>query len=263
MLEALTTAAPEAEATVAEAIPAEQSPQDAKLAETFQRITKQETHLKNERAKIEEARRSFEAEKEKAERYRSLEGKNPFEILEHFGITYDKLLQADKERANPVDPNVKKALEKVQELESKLISKEEQAANERRSSAEMHIKSEIQKTIREHEFDMIEILGAEQAVIDYMEEMYDQTNEIIDYKVACQAITDNLVEQYNKLSKSKWVRPKEEPEVLESAAEQTKPRTATLTQKMSQSSTTKPKVLSDAQRMAEALALLNNSFLQK
>jgi len=231
------------------------SPEDAKLAETFQRITKQEAHLKSERSKIDEARKAFEVDKAKAEKYSQLEGKDPFEILEHFGISYEKLVEADKARRNPLDPNVKKALERVQELESKITSKEQEAADERRSRAELQIKADIQKTIKEHEFDVIEILGAEQAVIDYMEEMYNQTNEIIDYKEACQAVSDSLVEQYNKVSKSKSIRPKSEPELVESAEESKFPKT--ITHKMAQSTLPRPAKLTEAQRMAEALAILN------
>lgn len=264
-LSAITTNTP-AEAAPAEVIattstaPKETSvevtPQDAKLAETFQRITKQETHLKNERAKIEEARKAFEADKAKAEKYSQLEGKDPFEILEHFGITYEKLLEADKNKRTPIDPNVKKALERVQELESKIVSKEEQMEAERRSRAELQIKADIQKTIKEHDFDVIEILGAEQAVIDYMEEMYNQTNEIIEYKDACQAITDSLVEQYNKVGKSRFLsKLKSEPEVSETA--ETKPKSQSITHKMAQSTLPRPAKLSETQRMAEALAILN------
>lgn len=237
-----------------EAVAVEQSPEDKKLAETFQRINKQETHLKSERAKIEEARKAFEADKAKADKYASLQGKNPFEILEHFGITYDQLLKADKEKHNPVDPNVKRALDRVNELESKILSKEDEATKERRARAELQIKADIQKTIKENEYDILEIAGAEQAVIDYMEEIYNQTQEIMDYKEACQAVTDNLVEQYHKLSTSKWVKPK----VVETVIEE-KPATAiTLTNKSTQAIPTKGKVLNEAERMKAALQALNS-----
>jgi len=229
------------------------SDSDKKLADTFQRINKQETHLKSERVKIEEARKAFESEKEKAERYKSLEGKSPFEILEHFGITYDKLLEADKERHNPIDPAVRKALEKVEQLESKLNTKDEEATRERRTRAEIQMKADIAKTIKEHEFDVIETMNAESVVVEYMEEIYSQTGEIPDYKEACQAVTDNIVEQYHKLSKSKWVKPKEE-SIKESIPEII-PKT--LANKMTQSNDTKPKILNEAERMKAALQALH------
>lgn len=232
----------------------EKSPEDIKLAETFQRINKQETHLKSERQKIDEARKAFEAEKAKAEKYSSLEGKDPFEILEHFGISYERLLEADKAKRNPIAPEVKKALDRVSELESKILSKEEEATKERRAKAELQIKADIQKTIKDNEFDILEIAGAEQSVVEYMEEIYNQTGEIIDYKDACQAVAENLAEQYHKLSKSKFVQPKVSAPVIE---EEKAPTAMTLTNKMVQSIPTKPKILNEAERMKAALQALN------
>ena len=242
------------EVVTPEAITPEQSPQDKKLAETFQRIAKQESHVKAERAKIDEARKAFETEKAKADKYSSLEGKNPFDILEHFGISYDKLLEADKERRNPMDPNVRKALQEVEALKSQLSTKDEEATQERRSKAELQIKAEIARTIKDNEFDVIEVMGAESAVMEYMEEIYSQTQEIPDYKEACQAVADSIVEQYHKLSKSKWVQPKAE--VKEQSIQKSIPDSKSLSNKMTQSAVANDKPLTEAQRFQAALNAL-------
>lgn len=235
--------------------PVETKSEDAKLAETFKRVAKQEEHIKSERTKIEQARKEFEAEKEKASKYSSLLDKNPFEILEHFGVTYDKLLEADKERSNPIDPNVKRALQEVEALKSKVSLKEQEAVQERRARAEVQVKAEIAKTIKEHEFDVIEALGEEQAVMEYMEEMYAQTQEIPDYKEACQAITDSIVERYSKLKDSKWMKSKEviptEPDTKSDN------KATTLTNKMTQSAVANDKPLTEKQRFQAALNALN------
>lgn len=227
--------------------------EDTKLAETFQRVAKQEAHIKSERAKIEQARKEFEVEKEKATKYSSLAGKSPFEILEHFGITYDKLLQADKERANPIDPHVKRALQEVEALKNQVSAKEQEAIQERRSRAELQVKSEIAKTIKEHDFDVIEKLGAEDAVMEYMEEMYSQTQEIPDYKEACQAIVDSIVDKYSKLKDSKWMKPQEPVKV--EPIPQADPKLG-LSNKMTQSATLNDKPLTEAQRFQAALNAL-------
>ncbi len=101
---------------------------------------------------------------------------------------------------------LKKALDEVQKLKSSLTLKEEEALKEKRTRAEVQIKADIARTIKEHEFDVIELAGAEQSVLDYMEEMYSQTGEIPDHKDACQAVADNIVQQYQKLSQSKLVK---------------------------------------------------------
>lgn len=231
------------------------SPEDIKLAETFQRIAKQENHVKSERSKIEQARKEFEAEKQKAEKYNSLVGKNPFEILEHFGITYDKLLQADQERRSPVDPNVKKALDAVEQLKSELQTEKEAVTKERRSKAEIQLMANIDKTIKEHEFDVIEHLGAQDTVREYMEEMYSLTGEIPDFKEACQAVTDDIVSKYQKISGSKWVKPKE----TTTPVEENKPIfSKTLTNKMTQSSVGADKPMTEAERMKAAIQALSS-----
>lgn len=241
------------EEPVTEAPKVEQSPEDKKLAETFQRISKQEAHLKSERQKIEEARKAFESDKEKAEKYSSLTGKDPFEILEHFGISYEKLLEADKARANPIDPTVKRALDEVQQLKSSLNLKEEEAAKERRTRAELQIKADIAKTIKENDFDVIELVGAQDSVLEYMEEMYSQTGEIPDHKEACQVVANSILEQYQKLSSSKLIKAKEIPAP---EAETKQAASQTISQKMGQSTVSKPKVLSESERFQAALQAL-------
>jgi hypothetical protein len=222
-------------------------------AEAFAKISKQEKFLRAERAKIEEARRAFDAEKQKAESYNRLSSaKDPFEILEHFGITYEQLLEADQKRANPIDPTVKKALDKVQELENRLKAKEEEAIQERRTKAEMQLRAEITKTIKEQDYDIIELAGAEQSVIDYMEEIYNQTGKVIPAQEACDAVTNALVEQYQKVSKSKRLQPKVEQPKVEMPKEPTK----TLTNKMTQSSTKSSAPMTEQERIKAALALM-------
>lgn len=243
------------DSVVTETVPKEpEVSADAKLEDTFKRITKQETHIKAERAKIDEARKAFEVDKAKADRYSSLEGKNPFEILEHFGITYDKLLEADKSRRSPVDPMVKRALDSVEQLKSELSLEKEKTVAERRSKAEVQLMANIDKTIKEHEFDVIEHLGAQDTVREYMEEMYSLTGEIPDYKEACQAITDDIVAKYQKISGSKWLKPKEEP-VKEDIFT---PTPKTLTNKMTQTSVSNDKPMTDMERMKAAIKMMSS-----
>lgn len=236
-----------------EAIKPPESLQEDKLSQTFQRIAKQENHVKAERAKIDLARKELEAEKIKADKYSSLEGKDPFSILEHFGISYDKLLEADKQRRNPIDPNIKKALESVEQLKSQLNDREQEVIKEKRSRAEIELMTNISKTIKEHEFDVIEQLGAEPIVREYMEEMYSLTGEIPDYKDACQAVTDDIVNKYQKISNSKWVKPKEEIIIKEEVPVGSK----TLTNKMVQSSVANDRPMTDSERFKAALQTLN------
>jgi DNA-binding protein H-NS len=241
-----------------EAIKAPESPQESNLSDTFQRIAKQESFVKSERAKIEEARKAFEADKEDISKYRSLKEKNPFEILEHFGISYDKLLQADKDRQNPIDPMVKKALDAVEQLKGELNSEKEKVVQERRSKAEIKLQADIAQVIKTHEFDLIEKLEAKDSVREYMEEMYATTGEIPDVKEACEAVTERLAARFMSVKDSKWLKPKEAP-VPERATESNTEtqKNHTISNKMTQSSVGTDKPMTESERFKAALQAMN------
>lgn len=237
-----------------EVIKEPETPQDSKLAETFARIAKQESFVKSERVKIEEARKAYEADKEDINKYRSLKDKDPFEILEHFGISYEKLVEADKNRRNPVDPMVKKALEAVEKLKGDLESEKEKVIQERRSKAEIQLQTSIAQTIKEHEFDLIDKLEAQNDVRDYMEEMFATTGEIPDVKKACEAVTEKLVAKFLKVKDSKWLIPKEEPKPEEPKAEESR----TISNKMTQSSVGTDKPMTEAERIKAAIQAMSS-----
>jgi hypothetical protein len=116
--------------------------------------------------------------------------------------------------------------------------------------------SEISTTIRDNEYDLIEKLGEESAVRDYMEEMYAQTGEIPDIKEACEAITDSLVAKISAVKESKWLKPKE-PKVEEPIVDETPKNIQTLSNKLTQSTTAKDKVMTEAERMKAAIEAMN------
>lgn len=237
--------------TITETEPAEKS----LLAEQFNRIAQQEKFIKNERQKIDEARKQFEAEKALADSYKSLKDKNPFEILEHFGITYDKLLEADKERNNPIDPAIKKALEKVEQLELRLSKADKEAEEARIAKAEVQLKADISKVIKEKEYDIIEKLGAEDTVKDYMEEYFNQTGEIPKIEEACEAILEELINKFTAIKDSKWLAPKVTTKPEEKTTDFTE---KVLSNKLTQTSQPYTGAKTNEERMAEALTLLNS-----
>ena len=232
----------------------QESKTQGSLVEQFNRISKQEKYIASERKKIEEAKIELETAKADAAAYRALKGKEPFEILESLGISYEQLLEADKKRRNPVDPMVQKALDEVNNLKMQLTSKEKEAEQERISKAEIQLKADIDEEIKTGEFDLIDKLDAKDAVREYMEEMFATTGEIPSIKEACEAITEHLAVKYEAVRESKWLKPKEvpksEPEVLSVAKSQT------ISNKMTQASTTSDKPVTESDRIKEALRIL-------
>lgn len=244
-----------------ETIPENNSPQPNPLAEQFSRVVKQEKFIAEERKRIEEAKKAFEADKQEVEKYRNLKGKNPFDILEHFGISYDQLLEADKNRNTvSMDPMAKKALETVEKLRLELESKEQEAEKARLSRAEIKLMSDIDTVIRSNEYDLIEKLGEQSAVREYMEEMYSQTGKIPDIKEACEAITEHLVTKFNAVKESKWLKPKEIMEQAERGEVETDSapkKVAVLSNKMAQSTTSSDKPMTEHERMKAAISAMN------
>lgn len=231
------------------------------LAEQFQRVAKQEKFISEERKKIEEAKKAFESDKQEVDKYRKLKEKDPFEILEHFGVTYEKLLEADKNRrTTPIDPIAKKALEEVERLRVELEGKQQEAQKEKLSRAEIKLMADIDTTVKAHEFDLIEKLGEQSAVRDYMEEMFAQTGEIPDVKDACEAVTNSLVEMISKVKDSKWLKPKEEVhEVLLKAEVPVEKKRETLSNKMAQSSVSADKPMTEQERLKAAIVAMNST----
>lgn len=234
------------------------------LAEQFQRIAKQEKYVSSERAKLEAAKKSLESDKLAIDAYNSLKGRNPFEILEHFGVTYDKLLEADKDRQNPVDPKIREALQKVQELESKMTQKERDVEQAQLARAEIQLKADIDSIVSSKEYDLIEKLGAKDAIVEYMEEMWDTEGVVPTIEEACDAITSHLVEKVNSIKESKWLKPKEtltEENVDKEPLKTTK--LPSISNKMTQSTEFSKKPMSDAERLQAATAIFASSHKGK
>ncbi len=230
------------------------------LAEQFQRIAKQEKFVASERQKLEESRKALEAEKSLADNYKSLKGKNPFEILEHFGITYDQLVKADEERRSPTDPRIEAMKKRVDELESKVTTKDielQKATEAKIAKAEMDLKVEIDTIIQSKEFDLIEKLDAKHAVREYMEEIYDSTGQIPSIEEACESVTNYLVTKFTSIKDSKWLKPRE------TSAEPVEPTITSkgeaISNKMTQSSSTTVKPITKEDRMRMAVQAMLSS----
>lgn len=156
-----------------------------------------------------------------------------------------------------MDPVAKKALETVEQLRMELESKDKEATKERMSKAELKLMADIDRAVKENEYDLIEHLGEQAAVRDYMEEVYAQTGEIPDYKEACEVVNNYLIEQFNRVKDSKWLKPKE---IIEESKEvdQAPKKAAGLSNKMVQTTTGQDKPMTQAQRIAAAVEVMKS-----
>ena len=225
------------------------------LAEQFQRLSKQEKHLSEQRKQMEEAKKGFEVERALADEMKLLKDlrtKDPVAVLEKLGLTVDELNVALQARNQPQDPLAKKVRQIEEELYKEKESKkmaEEVANRERMQRAELALNAEIDKTIAEHEFDLIPTLGMQKSVIEFMEEVYNTTGEVPSVKEACEAVTNHIVGLYQKASVSKWVKPK-----VEEVIKKEEPKSPnTVSNKLSQAIVGADKPMNDAQRLQAAI----------
>ena len=244
---------------VAEVATTEVTPEVKKdeFASNFEKITKQEKHNAEIRKQLEEKRKTFEADKAELERYRSFDKQlkdDPLGVLEKLGLSYDRIQQIARDKQNPQNAEARRALERVDKLEQELKAREEREKNERLSKEEIRLNASIAEEVRKGGFDVIEQLGQESAVRDFMETYYEETGEIPEISFACEAIAKDIASKIAKVSKSKWLQPKEEiPEVKEETGKEVK----TLSNKMIQSSTKEKKPQTEEERTLAAIRILN------
>ena len=236
----------------------EESPKDDKLTEQFHRLSKQEAHTREQRKQLEEARKAFESERSLAEEMKiikALRSSDPVAVLEKLGLTVDELNKALNARNQPSDPisaRLKQLEEELQSEKKQKKASEEVANREQMHRAEVALNAEIDKVIKEKDYDLIPALGMQKEVLSFMEEIYESTGEVPSVDEACKAVTDHIVGLYQTASKSKWVQPKvEEPKVEEPKEVSSKSITNKMAQSMDIKRSEKP--ATDADRLKAAI----------
>lgn len=235
---------------------------DPKLSEAFTRITKQENYIREERRKIEESKKAWEVDKSEADQFRKLKKMkeaDPLQALESLGLSYDSLSQYVNSVKNPVDPVVKRALNELSQIKEELHSSKERETKERISKAEQYVETQITQLTATPDYDIIAKVGAEKAVREFMEKVYDETGEIPEVKDACEAVAEHIAELYQQIATNPRLTKKKAAEITE-AKEKLSPSTAedyarTLSNKLTQSTVAREKPMTDAERMAAAMAV--------
>lgn len=235
------------------------SQESDKFSEQFQRLSKQEKYVSDQRKQMEEARKAFEADKQLAEemkQLKALKSADPVKALEKLGLTIDEINKAIQINNDSADPIAKK----VRHLEEQLLNdqkareKAEKEAKEARiQSAKIALEKEIDEVIEKEEYDLISTLNMKSEVIEYMEEMYKLSGEVIPVSEACKEITNHIVELHRKASNSKWIKEPKEPKESEKIPAVQK---TTVSNKMTQSVIGADKPMSESERIQAAVNLV-------
>jgi len=231
----------------------EQPKDDFKL--NFERLSKQEKFNQETRKQIEEKKKEFEKDKEELEKYRQFDKelqRNPISMLEKIGLSPQRINQLIAERQNPVSPEVREALETARRLEAELKSRDEKEKQSKLEKEEIRLVASIDEEVKKGEYDLIDHFGASSAVKAFMEQYYEETGEIPDIKMACEAVTQNIAEKVSKAKDSKWLKPKE--------VESVKKEVHTISNKMTQAATPKiDRALNETERFNLAVEMLKTS----
>lgn len=246
--------------TVSETVKPEVTPVvEDKFKENFERIAKQEKFQAEQRKKLEAERLSLDQERAELAEYKrikALKSEDPLKVLETLGLSLDEVVKAANNPRN-IDPVAKKALEAVEKLQAELAEERDKAHKQKLTKVEQELTANIQSEIKAGEYDLIEQLNLSHTVREYMEEIYNKTGEIVDIKEACGYVNNYLADNIKKVLNSKWLKETEK-KIEEVQPTKVEPKT-TLTNKMTSEAPKTKKLMTDEERMQEAIKALSQT----
>ena len=228
--------------------------EEDKLKEIFDRISKTDKRQQDVRKKIEEAVKVTPEEKELIERYKKLEQLkvDPISLIKELGLTLD-----DIEKAKLSSPKTPKEIElenQLIQMEKQLRDRDSRAEKEKNDlTMERHM-SNIERTAKIEGYDIIEKLGLFTQVNAYMEAKYEETQKIISYKDACEAVEDFYASQFDKIKDSKKIAAKLNKLVEKIQEEEV---SQSISNKMVQVNEVRERPMSEAERLQAAYKVLN------
>ena len=199
----------------------EESSQD-QFASKFAALSRKEKALRDREAeyesKFEEMERrlaEYETQSQEPEvDWEQLLRRDPLRALEEAGLGYDKLtelalndgkLTPDMQMSAMREEIERDYKRKFEDLEERLVAKEEAEAEEYYNSVQENFQHEIGSFINENNeaYELINASEANELVYDVIEEHYNETGRILDLKDAADAVESYLEEEAGKLMKLK------------------------------------------------------------
>lgn len=194
---------------------AEQKQAEEKFAAKFAALTRKEkairqreTQVQQQMQKLEERLKQVEAQAKEVEAYKSIPErikKDPFKLMQEHGLTKEQLLEMTLNDGQPTQDMVlgeveKKFMSKLEEMEKKLAEKEENARKEKEAAAIQQFQAQLTDFVNKTEdYDLIRANDAVDLVYQVIEEHYNETQQILSNKEACDAVENYLLEEAKKL----------------------------------------------------------------
>jgi hypothetical protein len=199
--------------------PAQQAPTDTDFLERFNKLASKEAPFRKRDQDMRAERDSWKSKVERLERLEKLASENPDDLLNEFGLNYDKLterrltgLGGEQER---MMSNLQKELQDIKsQLESKKKAEDEQSVS--RSLQEAN--AEIRRICDSEEFELIKTQEAYDLVLDVASEAF-QAGKHVTLQEAAKYVEAHLEKKLEALLSAKKVKarlePKEPPSELQ------------------------------------------------
>lgn len=260
---------PKQENTSEQAIePAVQQEESVTLSPKISALARKEQAQRKREQDFLQREKSFEAKLADAEKYSQLKAKlaaKDYSAADELGMTYDEYTQylVDKQAAvNPEEQRYRKVEEEISSLKK---AQEEQTAKEYQANQSLW-KQEIAKVVSENdEFSTIKELKMESAVLQHVNDSFDEDGIELTAEQAAKEIEDALVARAEKFASVPKIKNRnlETPKVLGAP----KPSPKTITQSMtvtSEKPSSKPfHLMSESEQIAEAYRRVQAAKLQR
>jgi len=187
------------------------SQDDAKLSQRFAQIARKERAIQAEAQRIRAERDAIKREQEamkssylsKSELLEKAQ-RNPVEFIREMGISYDHLTNAILNGPSPQDEvinELKAKLQKLEEGQSKALTTIEEQQKRSYEQAVKQITGEVKGLVQsDANFETIREMGAEEAVVELIQETFNSTGELMSIEQACKDVEDYLVAQAEKIA---------------------------------------------------------------
>lgn len=194
-------------------------PQADVKANQLAMLARQEKAMRQHRRALEMERKALEAQKTEVEAAKAWQQKvkqGDLSFLNEAGVSQDQIVNYVLNGQKPVDPELAQMRKELQELRSA-----QQNANKAQEEQVTQVKAQLNQNVSAmiaaapEEFEAIKAEGAQEAVVELMEQM----NYTLDLREAAKWVEDFLVEQAYRVAGLKKVQAKFAPPVPEVTAE--------------------------------------------
>lgn len=225
-------------------------------------FARKERQIRQMQRQLQADKQAWEAEKTKyATEYipKSRVKEDPLAVLAEEGLTTDKLTEMLLNAQQSQDPAVRALAAEIKALkqqQSDAQKKAEEATTQQYQQALKQITNEVKMMVDgDVEFDSIKQAGLYDAVVELIEQTFNDTGVLMEVKDACTEVENYLVEEALKMAQLRKVKERLQPKQEEATpAEPTQKQTQqlkTLTNSVSQQS---PRRSSEKERKERAIA---------